>query len=439
VAGASRLSTDRVGDIPLSSPRIDDSQAPDVSARSGVLVAGGKVLWSRKPTTPRPMASTTKVMTALLALENCDLDEVVTVTKSAANTPYAVGLRTGERRTVRTLLKLLLVASSNDAANALAIHIAGGRPAFVEMMNERAEQLGLDDTRYKNAHGLDADGHYTSSRDLANLMRAAVKHEEFKRIIRLRSVTLRAYGSRPARTLKATDELLGTIEGFRGGKTGYTDDADYCFVGSARRDGLTLTSVVLGSPTSSSRFRSTRRLLEWGFRNYGTRRFYSSTPTIAVVPASENPDVLVPVRWKGVATAKIFTPLGAVKPEASLPSSVTIPVFAGQPLGVIRFVQAGSVLTTAPAVASRPRASAIETVAAIPVIGRAGTTVIAKTPESTASVAAYDPTRAVDKDVRVLGAVTAPVLPGMRLGSITYRQDGRVLVSVPVVAANAVR
>lgn len=438
-AVASRLSTDRIGGIRLSSSQIATSTAPDITARSGVLVGSdGQVLWSRKARTKRPMASTTKMMTALLVLENADLDETVRVSRAAARTPYALGLRAGEKRSVRKMLELALVASSNDAAAALAIHVAGSRSAFVRMMNARAAELGMANTRFANPHGLDAKGHYSSASDLALLTRTAIAYPEFKRIIKLRSVVLPKYRSRIARRVKSTNDLLGQVVGLRGGKTGYTGDARYCFTASARRDGVTLTSAVLGSPSSSSRFTSSKRLLEWGFKNYRIRTLATAGGTVGSAPLSDHETRTVPAHYAATKSLPVLRLLGGVERAVSFEDALTVPVFAGQHLGVVRFVQNASVIATAAVVASRPVASVEETVGSVPILGRDGQSVTVRAAESSATVAPYDTTRPVERTVSLETDVIVPVLAGQLLGEITYSQDGRVLVVVPAVAAHAV-
>ncbi len=298
------------------------------------------------------MASTTKVMTALVVLENRDLDEVVRVSKAAHNTRYATGLKTGERLTVRKLLELTLVASSNDAAAALAISTGGSISGFSKMMNQRAAELGLNDSHFKNPHGLDASGHYSSALDMSRLMREARKHSEFRRIVHKRSVYLPRYKSRPARRIKSTNHLWGVVDGMLGGKTGFTNHARYCFVGSASRDGMTLTSVVLGSPSSAARFTSSRRLLEWGFKHYRIKQLCGDTQSAGVLPISGTTSQTVGIRYATTTKQPVLDVLGPVVRVPSLPTSATVPVFAGQKLGAVRFVQSGQVLATVDVVAA---------------------------------------------------------------------------------------
>ncbi len=348
---ASKLGSDRVGGYRVSSSRIATSTAPDITAKSGALVAGNRVLWSRKLDSQRAMASTTKIMTALLVLENCGLKETVTITKTAARTPYATGLRTGERRSVRKLLELTLVASSNDAANALAIHVAGSRKGFAKRMNARAKQLGMTNTRFVNAHGLDAKGHYSSAADLTTLMRAAIKHPEFKRIIKMRSVKLPRYKKRGARTIRSTDKLLGQVSGLRGGKTGFTNDARYCFVSSARRDGVTLTAVVLGASNSSARFTSSKRLLTWGFKYYRIRTLGTAGQTVGTASLSGGPGGQVGVKLAKTVSVPVMALLGPVARTVEL-QPVAAPVKAGDKVGTVRYIQGSEVIASTDAVAA---------------------------------------------------------------------------------------
>lgn len=439
-AFGSRLDSDRIGTKPLSAGTVTRSKAPDVAIRAGKLVTpDGRNLWSRKSLTRRRMASTTKVMTALIVLESCTLTETVRVTKAASRTPYAMGLRTGERRSVRQMLQYLLIASSNDAATALAIQVSGSVPAFSRKMNDRARRLGLTDTHYVNPHGLDQRGQYTTAKDLSKLILEARKHPEFRRTVLLRSLTLPAYDGRRERRVRNTDSLLGTVPGFHGGKTGHTDDARYCFVGTAKRDGVVLTSVVLGAPSSVERFRATRALLEWGFKHYRIRELASEAQTAGAVPLAENPTASVVAQIAETTSAPVFDLDGRIRHQPSLVTSVAVPVYAGQPLGFVRVVQGPSVLTTVPAVAATDMASAEETVGVVAVAGYHDKTVVVRTAESTAQVAVYDPLRPVKRVVKLdTDEVTAPVTAGQRLGRVFYYQDYTLIVTVPVVAVESV-
>ncbi|MDZ4063069.1 MAG: D-alanyl-D-alanine carboxypeptidase family protein, partial [Coriobacteriia bacterium] len=285
---ASRPGSDYVGGTRVSNApeRVRDA-APDVEMTAGVLVApDGRELWSRNAGQSRAMASTTKIMTGLLVLERADLDSTVEVSGYAAHIGESgVDLKEGDRYAVGELLEAMLVKSGNDAAIALAEHVAGTEPGFVELMNGRAEELGLTATRFANPHGLDAPDHQTSAGDLATLARVAMENPEFRRIVGLDDVTIS--GSQGRHRLENSNLLIGDYPDATGVKTGWTDDAGYCLVASAKRDGVELIAVILGTKVESVRFRHARRLLDWGFDHYGTKRLASAEETIGTVPVAD--------------------------------------------------------------------------------------------------------------------------------------------------------
>jgi D-alanyl-D-alanine carboxypeptidase len=236
---------------------------PRVNAR-WVLLADertGQVLFEREAREPRAMASTTKVMTALLSLEHLDQRRTVVIGKE----PTAVGeesleLEAGERLTVHQLLLGLLVKSANDAAVALADAVDGSEAVFVRRMNRRAAELGLDATHYVTPYGLDRPGHQTSARDLARLWEVAMRRADFRALVSTRSAQLP--GPQRVRKFITTNQLLGSYAWAVGGKTGFTSDAGRCLVASASRGGRRLVAVALGSTNA---FTDVRALFEYGF------------------------------------------------------------------------------------------------------------------------------------------------------------------------------
>ncbi len=438
-AVASRLGTDRIGDVALGSSKLDTSVAPDINAAAGLLVTpDGRTLWSRKPTTQRAMASITKIMVALVVLERGKLDDQVTISKAASRVPYALGLQPGERRSVRQLLELALVASSNDAAYALAEHVGGSVPAFVAIMNERAAELGLADTRFANPHGLDAAGHHSSAADIASLEHEAMRDPEFRRIVALENVTLPAYKKRTARKLKSTNELLGDYRGVLGGKTGFTDDAKYSLVASAERDGITLTAVVLGARSNPARFKNASRLLSWGYRHLKRKTVATATETVGAVAISANPARTIDTRFAETTSAVVFDLDGPLTRTVALPETVNLPVFEGQQLGQVELTQGERLVANLPVVAATDMASAGETAGVVPVADYIERTVLARASEASMAVPAFDPSAPVERATRLDERVSAPVAAGDTLGEIVYSQKGVVIVRVPVVAADAV-
>jgi D-alanyl-D-alanine carboxypeptidase (penicillin-binding protein 5/6) len=255
----------------LATPAVA-APAPQPEARSWTLIDArtGAVLDSHAAARSLPVASTTKLMTAYVALQELSLDKMV---RAAPYHPIygesLLGLRTGQRISVRDLLYGLILRSGNDAAHDLALAAAGSLPRFVAQMNRRAAALGLADTHYANPVGLDQRGNYSSARDLATLTQHLLRIPAFARIADSRSAVLRSV--RPPRRISTINELLLDASWVTGVKTGHTFDAAYCLVGSGRRRGADLISVALGAPSDEARFNDNLELLEYGFSQYSRR------------------------------------------------------------------------------------------------------------------------------------------------------------------------
>lgn len=238
------------------------SAAPQGAARSMILLHGpsGRVLAEHNAHKRLPMASTTKIMTALLTLENCSMDDVVEIkgewTRVEGSSMY---LRAGEVCTVRDLLHGLMLSSGNDAALALAGHCAGDEERFVERMNEKAAALGMENTHFANPHGLPEEEHYSSAADMARLMAAAMENEDFRAVVSAR------YYHREGQSYKNHNKLLWQCEGTTGGKTGYTRVAGRCLVSSCCRNGLELICVTLNDRND---WADHSALYDWGFAGY---------------------------------------------------------------------------------------------------------------------------------------------------------------------------
>ena len=254
-------------------------QKPVIGASAAILYEpkSKTILFSKKAETERAPASTTKIMTAILTLERCALDEVVTISRKASRVGGSqVGLKEGEKHSVEELLWSLLLVSGNDAAIALAEHIAGSVEKFAIYMNTRARELGCQNTNFVNPHGLSAPGHYSSVYDLALITAHALQYPFFQEMVSAKEKEI-PWSQSWDRYLKNTNKLLWILEGADGVKTGTTNLAGACLVSSASKDGRQLIAVVLNS---RDRWVESARLLKWGFDNFACQLVIGKTETI---------------------------------------------------------------------------------------------------------------------------------------------------------------
>jgi D-alanyl-D-alanine carboxypeptidase (penicillin-binding protein 5/6) len=262
-------------------PATEPPTVPGAEAAIVVDARDGTVMFARRADAERSIASTTKLMTALLALEEADPDELFTAPEyNALPAESRINLREGERMAVEDLLEALLLESANDAAVALAENISGSREAFVEAMNERADELGLDHTSYANPIGLDEPGNYSTARDLAVLTRTLLANPRFARIVDMPEATLES-GIRP-RVVANRNDLVAEYPWVSGVKTGYTLNAGNVLVGSANGGrGMRVISVVLGEPTEAGRDADTLELLRWGLGQFRRVRVLDTDRALA--------------------------------------------------------------------------------------------------------------------------------------------------------------
>ena len=332
---------------------------PEVKAKSALLMdlATGTVLYEADAHTPLPPASVTKVMTMLLIMEAIDdgrigWDDTVTASEeAAAKGGSQIYLKAGEAMSVSDMVKSIAVSSANDCACAMAEHIAGSESAFVDTMNLRAQQLGMEDTHFVNCTGLDDDPeaakHLTSAHDIAIMSRELLKnHPDIKKYTTIWMDTVRggSFG------LSNTNKLVRFYPGATGLKTGFTSAAGYCLSASAERDGMGLIAVVMGSETSKDRFAACKTLLDHGFANY------------ALVTPELPESLQVPVKLGKQKFVKAVpaenTPLlvdksqrNAVTTEYTLDESVSAPVSRGQKLGTMCVKVGEQVIAQLPLVA----------------------------------------------------------------------------------------
>ena len=330
----------------LPAVRAEGTAPPRISAASAVLMdAGtGRVLYEKDGRTPRLIASTTKLMTALVALESGHgLEEVVTVAPEWAGVEgSSIYLRPGEEITLEALLYGLLLRSGNDAALAIAGHCGGTVEDFVVQMNQKARELGMKDTGFANPNGLDAEGHRSSAYDMALLARACLENKELAKIAATKSITL------GIRTFTNHNKLLWRYEGCVGLKTGYTEKAGRTLVSAAKRDGMTLICVTLNAPSD---WADHTALFDWGFANYQARPLSRAGARAGQLPVSGGLAPVCPVELGADLTAAL-APGETVETAWELSEAMlAAPVVQGTQVGEIVYYVNSEELARVPLVA----------------------------------------------------------------------------------------
>ena len=242
---------------------------PKINSRSAVVIdrKSKNIIYGKNENVKKAMASTTKIMTAMVVIQNTNLNNTVEISKKAAGTGGSrLGLKAGDKVTVKDLLYGLLLRSGNDCAVALAEYVAGSVQEFSNLMNQNAQMLGLNNTHFVTPHGLDEEEHYTTAYELAILADYALNNELFAQIVNKKSYTINI--NKNSKTLNNTNELLGNLNGVYGVKTGFTNGAGRCLVTSIKRGNLDVICVVLGADTKKDRTRDSAKLIEYTFNKY---------------------------------------------------------------------------------------------------------------------------------------------------------------------------
>lgn len=244
-------------------------EEPTINSRAAIVIERNTqtILFEKNSNSKKSMASTTKIMSAIIALENGKLEETVEISKKAASTGGSrLELKTGDKITLKDLLYGLMLRSGNDAAVAIAEHIAGDITGFSTLMNNKAKELGLKNTNFVTPHGLDAQEHYTTAYELAILTNYALENKTFQKIVSTKTCTITINGY--PKQITNTNELLGYLEGVNGVKTGFTNGAGRCLVTSVNRNGFQIICVVLGADTKKNRTQDSIKLIEYTYKNY---------------------------------------------------------------------------------------------------------------------------------------------------------------------------
>jgi len=324
---------------------------PDIEATGAVLIEmeSGRVLWEKDCDKSLAMASTTKIMTAIMVLENADLDDIVTVSKRAAAAPRVkMDLTAGEEIPLKGLLYALMLQSSNDAAVAIAEHIGGTVEDFCAKMTEKAHLLGAVNTTFETASGLDTDNHYSTAHDMAIIARYALQNADFVELIRTpQFVTV---SNKRTYDIINKNRLLNEYSGAMGVKTGFTNKAGHCFVGAAKRDDMQLISVVLasgwGNRGKEQKWVDTKRLLSYGFDNYEMQEVLKSGQSAGTLAVSRTRTPEIALYYEDGLILPVHINGEDIQLVAHFPSTVKAPIKANAPMGEGRIYINGDYFTS---------------------------------------------------------------------------------------------
>ena len=318
------------------------TKEPSIDAHSAIVMdmESGRVLFEKNAYIKRPMASTTKIMTAIVAIENGKLDDIVEVSERAASIwGSKIHLKKGQKISLKELLYGLMLRSGNDAAIAIAEHIGGSEEKFLEMMNNKAREIGALNTNFKTPHGLDAEGHYSTAYDLSIITRYALKNPLFSSIVSTRTAYVNG------RSVNNTNEMLSIYKGADGVKTGFTGQAGRCLVASATRAGVRYISVVLNCSTRAKRAMSSKMILDYAFNNYSRHNLAEKDEIVAEVNVVKGLKGRVSIKTcDSLVLPLTQSELSELQKNIYLPDKLRAPVSKGQIVGKIEYVSTGKIL-----------------------------------------------------------------------------------------------
>ena len=329
-----------------------EPQLPTVAAQGAILVDAktGRVLWEKNSEAPMAMASTTKIMTAIIALENGNLNDTVVISERAARSPEVnMDLSAGEEIKLEDLLYALMLQSYNDSAVAIAEHISGDVETFCSIMTEKARELGAKNTVFETPSGLDAGNHHSTAYDMALITRYALQNQQFVDLINIPYITV--HSNKRSYNLDNRNRLLDEYEGANGVKTGFTGKAGQCFVGAASRNDMQLISVVLasgwGDVGREQKWVDTKRLLDYGFSNYKYVDLVKEGEITGHVNVTRtrNPQVGIMLE-KGLLLPLTPDEQSRIKIHYVYPSTVMAPIEKGQVMGTCTISLEGEFATT---------------------------------------------------------------------------------------------
>ena len=331
------------------------SSPSSLNAKAACLLDAdsGRVLFQKDADKQLPMASTTKIMTCILAIEQGNLEDTVTFSSYAASMPdVQLNARSGESFLLKDLLYSLMLESHNDTAVAIAEHIGGSVEGFAEKMNQKASELGLKNTHFVTPNGLDADGHYTTAKELCLIAAYAIQNETFCKIIRTKSHSFSSKNKHRSYRVNNLDAFLTSYSGAIGIKTGFTGKAGYCFCGAARKNGVTLVSSVLASgwpPHKTYKWVDTRKLMDYGFANY-TLAALPESPVLQKLPIYGGQETVIRLKRSKPATETrlLLTSTDILKIEYDLPEGINAPIRAGDIVGYENYYLNDTLLQSVP-------------------------------------------------------------------------------------------
>lgn len=316
---------------------------PEIGAPSGILIDAktGDVLWEKNPDEKRQMASTTKITTAIVAIERKSFDDTVTVNEDVFREPvYGIKLKVGEVMTLRDLLYAIMLNSANDAAIAIADHVSGSVEEFAKLMTSEAIRIGARNTNYVNPHGL-VNGdmpHYSTARDLAKIAGYAMKNEDFAKLVSTKEWKLNRANPKSVNIVQNRDKLLWSYPGATGIKTGFTKAAGYCLVSSAKRGDVSLIAVVLGADSQDSVFIQSAALLEYGFGLYGEKRLITKGRVYKTIKTKYGHEIDLVAES---TVDKVVRHSAETSETVSVSKDILLPIKKGAVLGGVAVYQSG--------------------------------------------------------------------------------------------------
>lgn len=317
-------------------------KVPHINATSAIVldVKSGRVLYEKNAQIKKSIASTTKIMTAIIAIENGNLEDEVIISKRAATVSgSSIDLRQGEKIKLLDLLYGLMLNSGNDAAVAIAEHIGGSVENFVYLMNKKAEVLGALNTNYKSPHGLDLPDQYSTAYDLALITKYALNNEMFSKIVATKSIYI------ANRNLYNTNEMLSIYPGADGVKTGYTGQAGRCLVTSVTKDNWKLISIVLNCPTRNIRAQSSKNILDYAYLNYKPYKLINANDNIKMLPVIKGIKKEVKVSVvEGIELPLRKEEIQGLQSYVELPENLEAPVYEGVEIGSIKYYVSGKLI-----------------------------------------------------------------------------------------------